>query len=90
MKKFTILAILLLLNFSLFSNEKKFNYITSLIDDGLYESALSLTKAHPMLTDEEVYQAWFITIKLYCALGDAKKAEAYLQSALEHVDKKSV
>ena len=90
MKKFTILAILLLLNFSLFANEKKFNYITSLIDDGLYESALSLTKAHPMLTDEEVYQAWFITIKLYCALGDAKKAEAYLQSALEHVDKKSV
>ena len=59
--------------------------MSSLIDDGLHEQALKGIQTHVLKDENDVLWLWYLTVKLYCALGDPQQAEEYLQKALPNI-----
>ena len=58
-------------------------YVSGLIDDGLYEAALASLKSVPMATDAEVGEVFVEMSKLYASLGNVAKAKESLETAFE-------
>ena len=89
MKK-SILCICLFVGFSynsVFAQFGKFDYLSSLVDDGLHEQALKGIQTHALKNENDILWLWYLTVKLYCALGDPQKAEEYLQKALPNISR---
>ena len=89
MKKL-ILCICLLVGFSynsVFAQFGKFDYLSSLVDDGLHEQALKGIQTHALKNENDILWLWYLTVKLYCALGDPQKAEEHLQKALPNISR---
>ena len=89
--KFVLFILFALTVFNVtYAKPEKINYLSSLIDDGLYEQALIGIRTHPMQDESDVIQLWYLTVKLYCALGNPQKAEKFLQGALPHINRPSI
>ena len=75
---------------SVYAQFEKFDYFSSLIDDGLYEQALKGIQTHALEDEKDILQLWYLTVKLYCALGNPQKAEEYLQKALPNISREDL
>jgi S1-C subfamily serine protease len=65
------------------ANTASLVYVSGLIDDGLYEAALTSLKSVPMTTDAEVGEVFVEMSKLYASLGNISKAKESLETAFE-------